>query len=89
MKFYLRVPYSERLQAKALGARWEPSTKRWYVLSETAYHACKRWAQPLTAEQREYLAAPGRSAAYSRAMEQWHADKKAGKLDFLPSRGRR
>ncbi len=27
---YLAVPYAEKDQAKALGARWDPSAKSWY-----------------------------------------------------------
>ena len=29
----LRVPYSEKDEAKALGARWDAGSKRWYTLS--------------------------------------------------------
>ena len=29
-RFYLDVPFSEKDQAKTLGARWDPAAKRWY-----------------------------------------------------------
>jgi len=28
---YLKVPYDERSSAKSLGARWDPSVKKWYA----------------------------------------------------------
>lgn len=31
MKKYLTVPYAEKDEAKTLGARWDPTRKRWYV----------------------------------------------------------
>ncbi len=30
-KTYLNVPYAQKDAAKALGARWDPSVKKWYV----------------------------------------------------------
>jgi Domain of unknown function (DUF5710) len=30
-RVYLNVPYEEKDEAKALGARWSPDNKRWYV----------------------------------------------------------
>lgn len=73
MKIYLKVPYSSRREAKGGGALWEPSTKRWYVVSETAYMRCRQWALPLTDEQLAYFNAPGRSAAYEKAMADFRA----------------
>ncbi len=29
---YLNVPYEEREQAKAMGAKWDPERKKWYVV---------------------------------------------------------
>ena len=31
MRTYLKVPFAEKDEAKALGARWEPARKSWYV----------------------------------------------------------
>lgn len=31
MIIYLNVPYSQKDQAKSLGARWNPVRKQWYV----------------------------------------------------------
>lgn len=30
-KLYLNVPYAQKDAAKALGARWDAATKKWYV----------------------------------------------------------
>ena len=41
----LRVPYSEKDEAKALGARWDPSMKKWYTFSNNPhyYELIERW----------------------------------------------
>lgn len=31
--FYFNVPYSEKEEVKALGARWNPKVKKWYITS--------------------------------------------------------
>lgn len=31
MRVYLAVPYAQKDQAKALGARWDPYVKKWYI----------------------------------------------------------
>jgi hypothetical protein len=30
-RFYLAVPYAQKDEAKGLGARWDPTRKRWHV----------------------------------------------------------
>lgn len=44
-RFDLRVPYSEKDEAKALGARWDASVKKWYTLSSNPNHRelLNRW----------------------------------------------
>jgi hypothetical protein len=39
---WLDVPYSEKDEAKALGARWDPGTKRWYA-PRPGMDDLKRW----------------------------------------------
>lgn len=42
---YLSVPFSEKDQAKALGARWDPEARKWYTtLAGTALYRFERWA---------------------------------------------
>jgi len=43
MKVFLRVPYEQRRQARAMGACWDPVHKKWYVVSRTAFMDCKPW----------------------------------------------
>jgi hypothetical protein len=31
---YLQVPYAEKDQAKAVGARWDPDRRQWWVDSQ-------------------------------------------------------
>lgn len=39
----LNVPFSEKDEAKKLGARWDASSKVWYVPEGTDPHAFERW----------------------------------------------
>lgn len=32
-KIYLDVPFSEKEQVKALGTKWDPEVKRWFITS--------------------------------------------------------
>lgn len=43
MRTYLDVPFAEKDQAKQLGARWDPSSKRWYVPPGVSLQAFERW----------------------------------------------
>lgn len=42
----LAVPYAEKDEAKALGARWDPELKRWKVRREQLSEAFTRWLAP-------------------------------------------
>lgn len=39
----LNVPYAEKDQAKALGARWKPEYKKWSVFFGKDYHKFDKW----------------------------------------------
>ncbi|SFE11951.1 hypothetical protein SAMN04487819_10829 [Actinopolyspora alba] len=58
-RHWLDVPFAEKDEAKALGARWDPRAKRWYAPRE-GMSALRRWeAQPevpelLPGEDREF-----------------------------------
>ncbi|QOY96175.1 hypothetical protein IM543_10305 [Massilia sp. UMI-21] len=41
---FLTVPYAEKDEAKALGARWNPTKRRWYVPDGVATAAFAKWA---------------------------------------------
>ena len=43
MRIDLAVPYAEKDEAKALGARWDPARKRWYVNDPKDPEAFARW----------------------------------------------
>ena len=38
MALILQVPYEEKDEAKALGAKWNPQLRKWYVESRRDYH---------------------------------------------------
>jgi len=40
---FLNVPYAEKDQARELGARWNPSRKRWYVPPGVGLEPFERW----------------------------------------------
>lgn len=40
---FLNVPYAEKDQARELGARWNPTRKRWYVPNGVATEPFARW----------------------------------------------
>jgi hypothetical protein len=40
---FLNVPYAEKDQARELGARWNPTRKRWYVPPGVALDPFERW----------------------------------------------
>ncbi|MGI4845490.1 MAG: DUF5710 domain-containing protein [Janthinobacterium lividum] len=41
---FLNVPYAEKDEAKALGARWNPTKRRWYVPDGVDKAAFAKWA---------------------------------------------
>lgn len=43
MALLLNVPFAEKNEAKALGARWNPNIKKWYVADKKDYHKFERW----------------------------------------------
>lgn len=40
---FLNVPYAEKDEARALGARWNPGKKRWYAPPGVALDAFQKW----------------------------------------------
>ena len=43
MALYLDVPFSQKDEAKALGAGWNPEKKKWYVKDKSNYHKFQKW----------------------------------------------
>ena len=39
----LNVPYEEKDEAKALGAKWNPGIKKWYVQNREDYSKFYKW----------------------------------------------
>lgn len=39
----LIVPFSEKDQAKALGAKWDATVKKWYISAEMDMGKFRRW----------------------------------------------
>jgi len=44
-KTYLNVPFSQKDAAKALGAKWDASKKKWYAPSSIDIVLFKKWNQ--------------------------------------------
>ena len=49
MRIDLKVPYAEKDAAKALGARWDPAKKIWYVKDVADFTPFTRWIPDLKA----------------------------------------
>lgn len=43
MRVELNVPYNDKDKAKALGAKWDMSTRKWYVLSPEDLKPFAQW----------------------------------------------
>lgn len=44
MRLFLNVPYSEKDEAKALGAKWNPKEKKWYInVPQEEYVKFSKW----------------------------------------------
>lgn len=42
-KIYLNVPYAQKDEAKALGARWDATNKKWYVPADKDITLFTKW----------------------------------------------
>jgi hypothetical protein len=70
---FLNVPYAEKDQARELGARWNPTRKRWYVPDGVATEAFARWMTkdgeaPSAASSSKSASAPDRDARAAKLM---------------------
>jgi len=67
MNTYIEVPYKEKDDAKALGARWDGVLKKWYIPEGTELALFHRWLpSELQATQAQTQVASGEQvAAYS------------------------
>ncbi|MDY2856707.1 MAG: DUF5710 domain-containing protein [Oscillospiraceae bacterium] len=43
MALLLNIPYSEKDEAKKLGAKWNPKLKKWYVQDKKDYYKFSKW----------------------------------------------
>ena len=65
-KIYLNVPYAEKDAAKALGARWDPANKKWYVPGDKDIALFAQWqSQSDTMESPSTTTIKPRAAASS------------------------
>lgn len=39
----LQVPFADKDQAKALGAKWDKTTKTWYIAADTDMGKFRKW----------------------------------------------
>ena len=54
---FLNVPYAEKDEARALGARWNPARKRWYVPPGVAVEPFEKWMKGVDGGGRKDAAA--------------------------------
>ena len=48
MRINLATPFSDKDQAKALGARWDPVNKNWYIVDVADLTPFARWIPNVT-----------------------------------------
>jgi hypothetical protein len=61
-KIYLQVPYAQKDAAKALGARWDATRKKWYVAADKDVTPFAKWQPETVAPELSTTAANGFSA---------------------------
>jgi hypothetical protein len=54
---FLNVPYAEKDEARALGARWNPVRKRWYVPPGVAVEPFEKWRKDAGGASKDSAAA--------------------------------
>ena len=72
VKTYINVAYKDRDLAKRLGARWDPSVKRWYCPSDSTLALIYMWrtapvSQASISQASESQAAPAKVPAAANA----------------------
>jgi hypothetical protein len=60
---FLTVPYAEKDAAKALGARWNPTRRRWYVADGVATEPFAKWIDAASASASTSTSAAASGAA--------------------------
>jgi hypothetical protein len=61
---FLTVPYAEKDAAKALGARWNPTRRRWYVADGVATEPFANWIDAASASA--FTSAPASAGGAAR-----------------------
>src|SRR5687767_8012323 len=75
----LKVPYSEKDAAKALGAQWDARKKTWYARSAHVIAACQKWILPRTYLEVPYEEkdkAKSLGAKWDAEQKKWYTDNK-------------
>jgi hypothetical protein len=62
----LKVPYAEKDEAKALGARWNSARKTWYVPDGQAATPFERWVVPHQPGESQQASSPSSKAPSGR-----------------------
>ncbi len=57
-KIYLNVPFAQKDEAKALGAKWDAKQKKWYVLDDKDLNLFSQWQTPSTPTQSKIATTP-------------------------------
>lgn len=55
MALLLNVPYAEKDEAKALGAKWDTQLKKWYVEDYRHYSDFYKWIEPVEIENKQII----------------------------------
>ena len=77
MRINLAVPFAEKDEAKALGARWDPARKLWYVNDPADLDAFSRWMKDEPGIGRSDSPAAAKPAPGGAGVQARHAAKMA------------
>ncbi|GAB6141212.1 hypothetical protein JCM14076_19410 [Methylosoma difficile] len=73
-KTYLNVPYAQKDAAKALGAKWDATQKKWYVPADKDVALFAQWQTDAPPVASKPAAAAGKSVALSSGVTTYPSD---------------
>ena len=78
---FINCPFAEKDEAKALGARWDPTAKRWFVAAGHDLSPFRRWVP----RSRTYLDVPFHQKDAAKALgARWNPERKKWWVEKLP-----
>lgn len=77
-KIFLQVPFSQKDEAKELGAKWDKEEKEWYFEGEELPKELDRWTKTdilVTPEDKDFLKLSLPSLKWNKKLYKWECSK--------------